>query len=380
MTADLRRNAPRPLGLYTAFLGAIEATAHARAAERSGTPAEAAALQMQIRQLAQADMDSFLAGVARYRDHPFRRPALHLNVVARFGRVALCDMGGRGAPVLLVPSLINRADVLHLYPGASLAEALVQRGYRVFLLDWGVPTGDENLTLDTAITDRLVPALDVVAKDRPAALVGYCMGGLLALAAAALRPNRVAGTAVAAMPWDFSVSPVAQLTRRSRFWLETTLNTQPLVSVDLIQTLFMMLDPLAGIRRLQAYGREKDTAHLDRLTAIEDWLTDGTPLEKGVAEGCLFTWYHDNAPATGTWQVAGTPVTPATVTGPLFAALPERDVVVPPASAEAFVRQFPNVTRCQVPAGHVGLMVGRRAPETFYTPLGTWLDSLAALR
>jgi polyhydroxyalkanoate synthase len=377
---ELRRNAPRPLGLYTAFLGAIEATAHARAAERAGTPAEAAALQMQIRQLAQADMDSFLAGVARYRDHPFRRPMPDLKVVARFGRVALCDMGGAGAPVLLVPSMINRADVLHLYPGASLAEALMQRGYQVFLLDWGVPTGDENLALDTAIAERLVPALEHVATAGPVALVGYCMGGLLALAAAALRPELVAGTAVAAMPWDFSVSPVAQMTRRSRFLLEATLRTQPLVSVDLIQTLFMMLDPLAGIRRLQAYGREKDAAHLDRLTAIEDWLTDGIPLERGVAEGCLFTWYHDNAPANGTWQVAGTTITPTTVTCPLFAALPERDVVVPPASAEAFVRQFSNVTRCAVAAGHVGLMVGRRAPDTFYAPLGTWLDSLAALR
>ena len=43
------------------------------------------------------------------------------------------------APLLLVPSLINRWYVLDLRPGASLARALVDAGFDVYCLDWGVP-------------------------------------------------------------------------------------------------------------------------------------------------------------------------------------------------------------------------------------------------
>ncbi|MCA2981789.1 MAG: hypothetical protein INH37_26230, partial [Myxococcaceae bacterium] len=49
--------------------------------------------------------------------------------------VALVD----AAPVLLVPSMINRWYVLDLRKGASVAEALVGAGLDTWCLDWGAP-------------------------------------------------------------------------------------------------------------------------------------------------------------------------------------------------------------------------------------------------
>ena len=54
-------------------------------------------------------------------------------------------------PVFLVLPLINRAYILDLRPGASFVEHLLERGFEVFLLDWGI-AGDEDQNLDvTAI-------------------------------------------------------------------------------------------------------------------------------------------------------------------------------------------------------------------------------------
>src|SRR5919109_2890764 len=53
----------------------------------------------------------------------------------------------RRTPVFLVLPLINRAYILDLRPGASFVEFLLEQGFDVFMLDWGIP-GDEDRELD----------------------------------------------------------------------------------------------------------------------------------------------------------------------------------------------------------------------------------------
>src|SRR5919202_4912282 len=50
-------------------------------------------------------------------------------------------------PILMVYALINRPYVLDLLPGNSFIEYLVNEGFDVYLLDWGIP-GDEDQDLD----------------------------------------------------------------------------------------------------------------------------------------------------------------------------------------------------------------------------------------
>src|SRR5262249_18711737 len=100
---------------------------------------------------------------------------------------------GVGAPVLLVPSLINRWDILDLRPGASLVEALLAAGLDTYCLDWGVPEDEDRYLGWDDVVARLGRALRFVQRNTRAdalGLLGYCMGGTLAGIAAALAPER----------------------------------------------------------------------------------------------------------------------------------------------------------------------------------------------
>ena len=50
-------------------------------------------------------------------------------------------------PLFLVFAIMNRPHVLDLRPGHSFVEYMIQRGYDLYLLDWGAP-GPEDRNLD----------------------------------------------------------------------------------------------------------------------------------------------------------------------------------------------------------------------------------------
>src|SRR5205085_7987923 len=91
-------------------------------------------------------------------------------------------------PIVMVPSLINRHYVLDLLPGKSLVEWLVARGHDVFCLDWGTPEDEDRYRdfddVDRAIGRALGRAVKLSGRPR-AHLLGYCLGGTLAVMHAA---------------------------------------------------------------------------------------------------------------------------------------------------------------------------------------------------
>src|SRR5205807_6940658 len=108
---------------------------------------------------------------------------------------------------------INRAYILDLRPGASLVEYLLQHGFDVFMLDWGIP-GDEdaNLSLDDMLTGYLARAVrnasDLAGGVAPTVL-GYSTGGTLTACFVALAGDSpVKNLVLLATPIDFTESGV----------------------------------------------------------------------------------------------------------------------------------------------------------------------------
>ena len=151
------------------------------------------------------------------------------------------------------------------------------------------------------------------AAGEPPVLAGYCMGGTLAVAAAQRRPDLISGLALLAAPWDFHAPDPERALQAARTLplLEPALTFSRALSVDLLQSLFALLDPWGVADKYRGFARLDPAS--DRATAfvaLEDWLNDGIPLAADVARSCLGEWYGENAPARGHWRIAGEQVIP----------------------------------------------------------------------
>ena len=68
-------------------------------------------------------------------------------------------------PLLIVTSLVSRSYILDLLPGSSAVEFLRDRGFDVFLLDWGIPDElDADNSLETYVDEYLPRAVSAVRR------------------------------------------------------------------------------------------------------------------------------------------------------------------------------------------------------------------------
>jgi hypothetical protein len=73
-------------------------------------------------------------------------------------------------PVLLCYALVNRPYILDLQPDKSVVRQYLERGFEVYMIDWGAPSqADRGLTLEHYVSGFLARVVDFVRRkhDRP---------------------------------------------------------------------------------------------------------------------------------------------------------------------------------------------------------------------
>ncbi|WP_235536188.1 alpha/beta fold hydrolase [Sphingomonas sp. Root50] len=315
-------------------------------------------------------MKAALAGLRSYQNAP--RPARppEAAVVGRIGRVTLRGHGAQGRPILFVPSLINGSEILDLGAQNSMMRGLAARGLNPVLLDWGTPGPDEaDVGLGGHVERYILPALDMLGKD--AALAGYCLGGTMSVAAAVLRPPKA--LVLIAAPWDFG--GFSSQTRNDL--LELWRSAEPvsrgfgLLPAEILQQIFWRIDPSRTIAKFEQFAR-KDAASPEgqNYVAVEDWANDGPPLPLAAGRDLMEGLMAGNMSGEGRWTISGRTIDPDGLRIPVLNILSTTDRITPAASA------WRGGERIALDEGHVGMVVGRRAPQSLWSHLATWLSHL----
>lgn len=286
--------------------------------------------------------------------------------VAEVLGASLRDYGGSGPPALFVPSLINPPSILDLAPGNSLLRWLAaQGGVRPLLLDWGWDVAARReLSVAGHVEQVLLPLLETLGA--PAALVGYCLGGTMALGAAAKAPARVRGVATIAAPWRFAGFPDAARAMLASLWAASAATAERLgmLPMEALQSAFWSLDPGRTIAKFEAFAAmAAGSAEARAFVRLEDWANDGPPLPYAAAKELFEGFFRDDATGRGAWLLPD----PGALRRPVLEIVSTTDRIVPAASAAGAGE------RIETARGHVGMVVGGSAREVLWGPLAAWL-------
>ena len=270
----------------------------------------------------------------------------------------LRDHGGTGAPAILVPSLINPPRILDLDEEVSLASAVARMGRRSLLLDWGEAKQRAKLDVAGHIEHLLLPLLRGIGG--PAALIGYCLGGTMAIAAANLLECERVITLAA--PWRFSRYPEQSRTALQDMWRHSQAASRELgaLPMEVLQASFWSLDPERTVRKFAEFGRlEFGSPEAERFVELEDWANEGEPLPYPAARELIEDLFERDLPGSRSWQVAGRTVSDA-LPVPLLNITADRDLIAPAATAA-------GGEIVGIPAGHVGMIVGSARKQLHQT-------------
>jgi len=325
---------------------------------------------------------NYMNGVTLYRNHAAQRGAETAPILWRSGTTGLRDYAppSAHAPVVLViPSLINRFTILDLEPQHSFLNMLTTHGLRPLVIDWDIPgEGEKNFSVGDYVTERLIPALQIAAAHGPVHIMGYCMGGLLALALADLCPTLTRTLSLLATPWDFHAGYKAAgqdgwtLEEKLQPWL----STEEMLPVEVVQNVFTSFQPLHAFRKFSSFASlDQSSIDAERFVLTEDWLNDGIALTAPAARECFGDWCTRNMTGQGKWMVGGKTILPQTMTVPSYVVVPGRDRIVPPESAMPLAHALSHAVRHEPMMGHIGIMASPSAPHQVWKPLATWIEA-----
>lgn len=373
---------PHPLMFQMAalnYVGSMNALKHWSAESpflKSATPVNqnhAQKLELAVEEEARARFYRWMEGIERYARFPQEtRPVLSGKPIFEQGAATLYDYGGNGAPLLVIPSLINRSYILDMEPKQSFMRFLSRHAGIAHLLDWGEPEAEPTqLDMSGYIAQRLEPAIDLLYAmyGQPVHLVGYCMGGLLAMAAASRQPHKIGKLALLATPWDFHAKgmqrPPALMPKPA--W-------NGVLPPQLIHNWFYLQKPWSVHEKFARFGSyEESNPRLKEFVKIEQWLQDGVGMSARAAQECFIDWASENNTAKGRWNVENQPILPQNIQKPTFIAIPERDGIVTPASTAPLLDFWPHAHTHRIEAGHITMIAGLKARQNLWNPLAKWL-------
>lgn len=240
-------------------------------------------------------------------------------------------------PLLIIPAWIMKYYILDLSPHNSLVKWLVKKGHTVFMISWRNPgSEDRNLGMEDYYRLGAMAAIDKVAEVFPKEkinLMGYCLGGTLAMiTAAAMASNddqRLNSLTLLAAQGDFteagelmifiSESEVSFL--KNMMWDQGYLDTKQMAGAFQVLRSY----DLIWSKMVQDYMHGRRRGMIDLLA----WNADTTRMPYKMHSEYLEKLFLNNDFAKGRFSIEGMHVVAENIQVPTFVVSTEKDHVAP---------------------------------------------------
>ena len=300
---------------------------------------------------------------------------------------------GTGDPVLLVTPLAAPSLCFDLRRGCSLVEHLVEQGRPTYLLEYGqVSFKNRALGMEHWVDEVLPEAISAVHEHsggRGVHLVGWSLGGIFALLAAADRPDLpIASLTIVGSPVDVTkvplVAPVRPLLNLTQGTGAITRAYRALggVPTPLVNWAFtaasvqkVLTKPLAVLTHLD------DTDYLAQMEAVTRFMS-GMTAYPGRTFGQLYhRFVRGNALVEGSMEVGGRTIDLGAINVPVLVFAGNTDGIAPLPAVRAVIPLLTGSPRVQfevVPGGHLGMIAGRAARGTTWQAIDEWVSEWSA--
>jgi polyhydroxyalkanoate synthase len=286
-------------------------------------------------------------------------------------------------PIVICYALVNRPYILDLQPSRSVVQRLLQRGFDVYLIDWGIPSAaDRSMRLQDYICGLMKNVAEFVCKESGSPtfnLFGYCMGGTMSAMFAALYPEVLQSLTLLAAPIDFDADDglLHTWTQEKYFDVDRLINAYGNCPAPFLQASFQVMKPVQNFVEKYASFFENlhDDKYLENFFAMERWGQDNIPVAGETFREFVKCLYQRNQLIKGEFRLRNTIVKLERVTCPLLLLTAEFDHLVPPASTHGIISHVgsTDIKELSISAGHVGLAVSSKAHRQFWPQAAEWI-------
>jgi polyhydroxyalkanoate synthase len=284
-------------------------------------------------------------------------------------------------PVLIVSPTSNRGYVFDLARGQSFVEFLLTRGYDVFLIDWLPPRREEaGLKLEDYLLD-FIPMCAAYVREHSGqpdvTLIGYCIGGTLALIYAALFPAGTANLLLFTTPVDFRHMALFRAWGSEKhFDVDRLVDALGNIPGEFILSAFDIMRPAnrtAGMLHLWTNMWNDDYVKSYRM--FDRWSAETLPLAGEYFRQSTKEFLWRNSLMSGELSIGGRRVELSKVIAPVLSIVAQHDHVVPQPSAHPIVELVGSTDREEllVKGGHVSVIAGPSAVTRLWPTLDRWL-------
>lgn len=285
-------------------------------------------------------------------------------------------------PVLLIPPLMVKPFIFDLHPGRSLVAFLLQRGFQVYLIDFGEPDdADAYVTLDHYVLDWIPAACRAVKADahtRELSLLGYCMGGLFALAHTAANMDRSVRNIVSiGAPVDANkMGLFAWMAKLAGGQVETLTRRIGNVPGGLSSAAFRLLTPMKNVTRYaDLFMNMWDHEYVNGFDAMNEWIKQFIDYPQNAFQQFVRDFIQHNKLVKGNLRFGRKVADLRRVKASLLVFAGRHDQIAPTAAVHAVLDAVGSTDKTfhLVDGGHMGVFAGAHAPERVWEPTAKWL-------